>query len=269
MWSQADKNNYEETGLLVSLHFFNENKRMFLKNFKLKAKRSIEKPLTEGPSAYVLPSDETRPTLQMELLRVLQKQHVEVSRIASALTVALPVKKEKKSARSTEKKDEKPEPTSKTFPAGSYVVRMDQPYSRIADALLDYRYWSPQDPQKTPYDDTGWTFGELYGVQVVRVTDAKILDAPMEKVGDVRASGGVKGDGAIFAINNHAVPALATLRYKLKDATIEAAEEAFDAGGAKFTRGTFLIRDAKRADVESAAKELGLQVSAQIGRAHV
>jgi len=43
----------------------------------------------------------------------------------------------------------------------------------------------------------------------------------------------LKGDGAIFAINNHAEPALATLRYKLKDAAIEAAEESFDAGGAK------------------------------------
>jgi len=53
---------------------------MFLKNFYLKAKRSVEKPSTEGPSAYVLPADETRPTLQMELLRVLQKQHVEISR---------------------------------------------------------------------------------------------------------------------------------------------------------------------------------------------
>ena len=42
-----------------------------------------------------------------------------------------------------------------SFPAGSYIVRMDQPYSRIADALLDYQYWAPNDPQKTPYDDTG------------------------------------------------------------------------------------------------------------------
>src|SRR5712664_3920206 len=172
MWSQRDNNNYEETGLLVSLHFFHENKRMFLKNFYLKAKRSVEKPSTEGPSAYVLPADETRLTLQLELLRVLQKQHVEISRITSPVTVALPVKKEKKAKKDAEKKDvkkdEKPEPTSKTFPAGSYVVRMDQPYSRIADALLDYQYWSPQDPQKTPYDDTGWTFGELYGVSVTR-----------------------------------------------------------------------------------------------------
>jgi hypothetical protein len=39
------------------------------------------------------------------------------------------------------------------------------PYSRIADALLDYQYWSPNDPQKNPYDDTGWTFPEGFNVQ--------------------------------------------------------------------------------------------------------
>src|SRR5215472_1039005 len=125
---------------MVSLHYFNENKRMFLKNFYLKAKRSVEKPGTEGPAAYVLPADETRPTLQLELLRVLGRQHVEISRTTSALTVELPPKKErKKPAESKEKKDTKPQPASRTFPAGSYVIRMDQPYSRIADALLDYQ----------------------------------------------------------------------------------------------------------------------------------
>ncbi len=267
LWSQRDNNNYEETGLLTSLHYFNENKRLFLKNFYLKAKRSVAKPASEGPAAYVLPSDEPRATLQTELLQVLQKQKVEISRAKSAVTITLLVKKEKKkegekTGDAKEVKEEKKEPTTKSFPAGSYVIRMDQPYSRIADALLDHQYWSPEDPQKTPYDDTGWTFGELFGVQVVRVTDAKILDAPMEKVSDVRAPGGVKGDGGIFAINNHAEPALATLRYKLKDATIEAAEEAFDTSGTKFARGTFLIRDAKRAEVENTAKELGLQAVA-------
>ena len=72
-------------------------------------------------------------------------------------------------------------------PPASYIVRMDQPYSRIADALLDYQYWSPNDPQTDVYDDTGWTLGELGNVQVVRVTDVKVLDAAMERVsGEVR-----------------------------------------------------------------------------------
>ena len=48
---------------------------------------------------------------------------------------------------------------------------MDQPYSRIADALLDYQYWAPNDPQTDIYDDTAWTMGELANLEVVRVTD--------------------------------------------------------------------------------------------------
>src|SRR5579863_8886203 len=177
LWSQRDNNNYEETGLLTSLHYFNQNKRLFLKNFYLKAKRSVTKPTAEGPAAYVLPADDPRLSLQAELLRVLQKQAVEISRATSAFTVSLPVKKEPKSKKPQDAKEKEAAaaPTTREFPAGSYIIRMDQPYSRIADALLDYQYWSPDDPQKTPYDDTGWTFGELFGVQVTRVTDAKVL----------------------------------------------------------------------------------------------
>src|SRR3546814_5654928 len=61
---------------------------------------------------------------------------------------------------------------------------MDQPYSRIADTLLDRQYWSPKDKYDTPYDDTGWSMGDLFGVQLARVTDASILDAPMERIDD-------------------------------------------------------------------------------------
>jgi hypothetical protein len=191
------------------------------------------------------------------------KQHVEISRANSAFTIALPVKKEKKSSKpaDSEEKPKPPAPTTRTFPAGSFVIRMDQPYSRVADALLDYQYWSPDDPQKTPYDDTGWTFGELFGVQVTRVTDAKVLDVAMERVKDVRAPGSVSAEGTIYAINNNAEPSLATLRYKLHDASIEAAEEPFESGGKKFSRGTFLIRNATRAQLTDAISDLGLQAT--------
>ena len=83
---------------------------------------------------------------------------------------------------------EKPKPEPRTFPVGSYVVRMDQPYSRIADALLDYQYWAPNDPQQDIYDDTAWTMGELGNVEVVRVVDTKVLTAPMDRLtGEVRS----------------------------------------------------------------------------------
>jgi hypothetical protein len=267
LWSQRDNNNYEQTGLLTSLHYFNENKRLFLKNFYLKAKRSISKPTAEGPAAYVLSADDPRTELQAELLRVLQKQGVEVSRATSAFSVTMPATKTKKPSKREESKDKDKNkekeagPVQRQFPAGSYIVRMDQPYSRIADALLDYQYWSPDDPQKTPYDDTGWTFGELFGVQVTRVTDAKVLDAAMELVRDIRAPAGVQGEGSVFAIDNHAEPALAALRYKLRDASMEAAEEPFESAGRKFNRGSILLRSIARADLDRAT-DGGLRVFA-------
>jgi hypothetical protein len=260
LWSQRDNNNYEETGLLTSLHYFNENKRLFLKNFYLKSKRSVTKPAAEGPAAYIFPADDPRTGSQAELLRVLQKQAVEISRATAAFTVTLPAKKPVKAkSDDKEKKEPAPGPTTREFPAGSYIVRMDQPYSRIADALLDYQYWSPDDPQKTPYDDTGWTFGELFGVQVTRVVDPKVLNTPMERVTEIHAPGGVDAAGTIYAINNNAEPSLATLRYKLRDASIEAAEEPFESGGKKFSRGSFLIRNVGQAQLNGIVSELGLQ----------
>jgi hypothetical protein len=289
-WSQRNNNNYEETGLLTSLHFFAEDRKFFLKNFYLKAKRSITKPANEGPAAYVLPADDPRPGAQAALLAVLRKQGCEISRATAAFSVKMPAKKPKQPATgrtSTEtppegasnQKDEAQQkepappdtsakgktpaaPTIVQFPAGSYIVRMDQPYSRVADALLDHQYWSPNDPQKTPYDDTGWTFGELFNVKVVRVTDTKVLETPMERVSEVKAPGGVTGSGTLFAINANADTELATLRYRMKNANIEAAEEPFESNGHKFARGSFLISNADASDLQRAATDLGLQAIA-------
>ncbi|MGH9682658.1 MAG: M14 family zinc carboxypeptidase [Candidatus Acidiferrales bacterium] len=271
LWSQRDNNNYEETGLLTSLHFFSDNKTMFLKNFYLKAKRSIAKPSNEGPAAYLLPANDPRPGAQAELLNVLQKQGCEISRATAAFTVTVPAKKDaKRQNANAAKLAEKPSADSEqkgvssevSFPSGSYIIRMDQPYSRIADALLDYQYWSPEDPQKTPYDDTGWTFGELFNVRVIRITDAKILGVPMERVTNAKAPSGISGSGPVFVINNTGEASLASLRYRMKDASIEAAEQPFDAAGRKFNRGTFIVKNADASGLKNAASDLGLEVFA-------
>src|ERR1700689_2842320 len=41
-WSQRNNNNYEETGVLTALAYFAANNKLFLRNFYIKAKRSIE-----------------------------------------------------------------------------------------------------------------------------------------------------------------------------------------------------------------------------------
>ncbi|HEY2065184.1 MAG TPA: M14 family zinc carboxypeptidase [Gemmatimonadaceae bacterium] len=264
-WSLRNNNNYEETGLLVSLNYFANNRRLFLQNFYEKSKRSIQKPRNEGPAAYVLPANDPRAGAQADLLRVLQKQHVEISRATAPFTVTIPARA--RSARASDSATAHPAAStaaeSRQFPAGSYVIRMDQPYSRIADALLDRQYWAPNDPQKTPYDDTGWSFPEGFAVQAVRVTDVKVLDAPMERVSDtVRARGGVSGSGSVFAINHNGDNALATLRYRLRTADFQAAEEPFSSGGQSFARGSFIVDKVSQRDLDAAARELGITVYA-------
>ena len=273
-WSQRDNNNYEETGLLTSLHYFSDNRRFFLKNFYLKAKRTIEKPSREGPAAYVLPANDPRLSAQIDLLKVMAKQRVEISRATAAFSASVPAQRtggaggrggrggNQAAANSQEGGAQQPRMVTREFPAGSYVIRMDQPYARIADSLLDYQYWAPNDPQTTPYDDTGWTFGELFNVQVVRVTDKKVLDTPMEKVSDLRATGAVSGSGMLYAINATGEPELATLRYRLKSADIEAAEDVFEAGGKHFNRGTFVVKGVSSADLQTVNNGLGLQITA-------
>src|SRR5947207_3403842 len=92
-WSQRNNNNYEETALLISLDYFVNNRQLFLKNFYLKGKRSVLKPKNEGPAAYVLPGDDPRPGNQVELLRTLQAQGVEISRATAPFTVTPKPKK--------------------------------------------------------------------------------------------------------------------------------------------------------------------------------
>ena len=291
-WSLRNNNNYEQTGLLVSLNYFAQNRQQFLENFYEKSKRSITKPRVEGPAAYIFPADERRPGAQAELLRVLQKQHVEISRATAPFSVLVPVSRPRPSSGtsaanaraadsarrndSTRAEPARPTPPPfdtlplsyqrtemRQFPAGSYIVRMDQPYSRIADALLDYQYWSPNDPQRTPYDDTGWTFPENFAVKAVRVIDPKVLSVPMESVtAEITAPGGVTGSGTVFAINHNADNALATLRYRLKNADFAIAEQPFDAAGQKFVRGSFIVSKVNAGDLDKAARELGVKVFA-------
>jgi hypothetical protein len=268
LWSQRDNNNYEETALLTTLSYFAQNSKLFLNNYYLKSKRSILKPEQNGPAAYVLSADDPSPSRQAMLLRVLHDQHVEVQQTTAAVTVELP--EVKKPADKDANKDDDDAKTSKpsspakrTFPAGSYVIRMDQPYSRIADALLDRQFWSPEDPQKHPYDDTGWSLGPLFGVDTARILDTAILKAPMQLVANPTAPSSTASlSGDTFLIENHADPSLITVRYQLDHATITATEAAMTAGGHSYPAGTWIVRGVSGTDLEKVASPLHLRVVA-------
>jgi len=249
-WSQRDNNNYEESALLSTLSYFSQNTHHFLENFYRKSKRAVEKPSLEGPAAYVIPADPADANRQIELLKVLKRQHVEIEQLSDSITSTVPA----------EKRGDKPK--QETFPAGSIVVRMDQPYSRVADALLDRQFWAAGDPQKHPYDDTGWSFTHLFNLKVVRVLDPAILKSKMTALSDpATLAGNVSGSGPVLAVANTSQVALLPLVYRLKSATIQVAEKSFDADGKHFAAGSLLIATSPGDGIAKDLHDLSLDAS--------
>ena len=240
-WSIRNNINMQQSAILFAMNYVANQKDRFLNNFYIKSKRSVAKARNEGPAAWVIPGDTQRPVEAADTVNLLRLMGVEVQTATREFSF----------------KDQK-------FPAGSYIVRMDQPYSRMADMLFDTQYYNVNDPR--PYDDTGWTIGALRNVKTVRVTDKNVLDVPMVLLtSDAKVRGKIAGSAATagFIVNHNADNTLATLRYKLKDVKMNAAEDSFKIGDQSFNAGSFIIRtEGNPADLrrrlEGAVTELGL-----------
>ena len=240
-WSIRNNINMQQSALLFAMNYVANQKDRFLNNFYIKSKRSVLKAANEGPYAWVIPGDTARPVEAADMVNLLRSMGVEVQTATKEFAI----------------KDQK-------FPAGSYIVRMDQPYSRMADMLLDTQYYNVNDPR--PYDDTGWTLGALRNVKTVRITDKSVLDASMVLLtSDAKVKGRVTGSASTagFVINHNADNTLMTLRYKLKDVKMNAAEDSFKIGDQQFNAGSFIIKsEGNPADLrqrlDAAVTELGL-----------
>ena len=248
-WSIRNNVNLQQSAILLAMHKVASERESFLENFYLKSKRSIEKARKEGPAAWVIPAGDPRPLECASLVNLLQMQGIEVHRAAQDIEVTVQEGKETKKSQ---------------FPAGSYVIRMDQPYSRMADMLLDTQYYNPSDTR--PYDDTGWTLGALRNVKTVRVTATSVLGAPMTLIaGPVKIEGRISGPdrAAAYLIAHNAENALATFRFALEDVKMHAIEKPFESFGA----GSFLIRAEDnpadlRERIRAASSRLGIVVKA-------
>jgi len=242
-WSLRNNINLQESAILLAMNFVSNNKDRFLKNFYLKSKRSVAKATNEGPAAWVVPIDQSRVVEAADMVNLLRLMGVEVHTADKDFAV----------------KDQK-------FPAGSYVIRMDQPYSRMADMLLDTQYYNVNDPR--PYDDTGWTLGALRNVKTVRLTEKSVLQTPMTLLTrNAKIAGSVSGVSSptAYLINHNAENTLMTLRFRMKDFKIAAAEDPFEANGQKFNAGTFIIKSADnpgdlRQKLAEAIADTGLKV---------
>jgi hypothetical protein len=250
-WSIRNAVNYAQTGVLTGLELTSKFPAMIVENFYRKSLNSIETGKTKAPHGFVLPAGARDMTRVARVVNLLRVQAIEVGRATSEVKVK-----------------------EGTFPAGSYIVKLNQPYGRLAKTLLEKQNYP--DPNLRTYDDSGWTMGLMNNTEVKTIEDKAILDAPAELLtADVKITGvthppasGQTGSGALTAVMHNGSLNVITLRYRLKDVNVRATKAAFKVGNVEYPAGSFIIEgntDRVRKEVEA----LGLTAAALASRPSV
>ena len=216
-WSARDNVNYNETGALAALDYVATNATMLLRNFYTKSLHSWRKGIEEAPYAFVIPADQGDPTRVGQMVARLQAQHIEVSRSDAPIRVE-----------------------EGEFPAGSYVVRLDQPYRNYAvDLLMPQKY--PKDGGE-PYDDVSWELPAYYHVQAAAIADPSIRNAKLELLtAPPHPEGRVAGAGPVFLLKDSGQEGLLEARYRLARYHVNIAERAFELDGISYPAGSWLL----------------------------
>ncbi len=234
-WSMRNNTNYSETGVLSGLELTASFSKTVLENFYKKSRNSIDSGSREAPYGYVLPAGQKDMTRVAFIVNILRMQGIEVGQARAEVKLKEGV-----------------------YPAGSLIVKRNQPYGRLAKILLEKQTFP--DPGLTTYDDTGWTMGMMSHAQVQETGDKAILDVPVQPVDVLNIAGAVKGDGPVYAVLHNGANWLSTLRYRLKDVKFEAIEQPYKAGNTELPAGSFLLPSSVRARTE--IEKLGLQAVA-------
>jgi Zinc carboxypeptidase len=216
-WSARDNVNYNETAMLAALDDSAQQAQQLLRNYYLKGLHSWQRGLTQPPFGFVIPDGQGDPARVAALVARLLSQGIEVHRAESALTLR-----------------------EGTFAAGSYVVRLDQPYRDYAVDLL-----TPQDFPKDAgeaYDDVSWELPAHYHLAVVPTADPAIRTARLAAVTQVPRPQGHAGEGPVYLLSDTGQEELLEARYRLAHFKVSIAERAFTLGGRDYRAGSWIVR---------------------------
>lgn len=235
-WSARDNVNYNETGVLAALDAVAVQSKALLRNFYLKGYHSWRKGLDQPPYAILIPDGQGDRLRVAQLVQRLMIQHIEVQRATAPIALK-----------------------EGTFPAGTYVVRLDQPYRNYAvDLLLPQDY--PKD-KGAPYDDVSWELPANYHLEVVTTADSSVRTAALELLTQPpRPTGAVTGSGRVYLLKDTGQESLFEARYRLARFNVSIAEAAFKAGGADYPAGSWIIQEQSGlgAALQSLAHDLAL-----------
>jgi hypothetical protein len=208
---------------------------LVLENFYTKTRNSIEEGRTKAPHGYAIPlqRDMTRVATLVDILRA---QGIEVGRLTADYRAG-----------------------GDTIPAGSYLIKLDQPYGRLARNLLEKQDYP--DAALRTYDDSGWSMGWALNVAVREIKDKAVLDARVTLVDRGERRGRSLGSGtAALAVAHYGSNQMIAFRYRLRRLGMQVAEQAFPVERDSFPAGSFLLTGtpADLAEARAVADSFGL-----------
>ena len=242
-WSMRDNNNFMETGALSALELTSQFSKTVLENFYKKSLNSVKSGETEAPYGYVIPGNQKDMTRVAFVVNILRLQGIEVGQATGEVKLK-----------------------EGTFPAGSLIVKRNQPYGRLAKILLEKQVYP--DPALQTYDDAAWTMGMMTHTDVREIADKALLAVPVKPVGDtLPVEGSVKGEGGVLGVIENGANALITLRFRLKNVKFEAIEQAAKAGNVDLPAGSLILPASPEAREQ--IRQLGLQAVAMAAAPNV
>ena len=237
LWSARDNLNYNETAMLAALDDTAMQAKTLLRNYYLKGLHSYQRGLEEAPFGFVIPDGQGDPARVGQLVDRLLSLGVEVQRASAPLALK-----------------------EGTYPAGTYVVRLDQPYRDYAvDLLTDQNF--PKDAPEA-YDDVSWSFPSHYHLQVIPTADPQVRAAqltPLRRAPQVE--GTLTGSGPVFLLKDSGQEGLLEARYELAKFKVAIAERAFSVDGNLYPAGSWILAPQPNlaAAVRATATRLGLE----------
>jgi len=146
-----------------------------------------------------------------------------------------------------------------TFPAGTYVVRLDQPYRNYALDLLTAQNY-PKDAGE-PYDDISWEVaGALPPGSGCDRRSSGARRQPHSARRSTASAGQVSSVGPVYLLSDTGQEGLLEARYRLARFKISIAERPFTVNGTDYHPGSWILPEQSglASALGDAAAQLGL-----------
>ena len=260
-WTLRDIVDYELIATMTLLETAAEQREQLLKQIYAVNLATVEAAKKGDPSAIIIPQYTQHDSVgAVNLVDRLQMGGVDVYRAGSDF-----------------------EADEKKYPAGTFVIPMNQVFARYAKDLLEKQTYpevrrSPNSPPEPPYDVTAWSLGMQMGVDAVFVKNAIPTAAKLQRLAEAPKASLVaspwagtsyefayQGPSAALVVNRALKdgPAVSLIRRQVNGlgsavVNVEGSRERLERAAGDFK---LEIADAKEKRIEKAAKDPSTSVA--------